>query len=66
MNWWRSDVRPAGRQSINAESPLIAVLQAQEILNFDQQTNSRWAKKLARRDEYREQIRRGLESRASP
>jgi phage N-6-adenine-methyltransferase len=62
VNWWRATVRPAGRRSINADSALITVPQAeQRIKPYRQDTISRWGKKISRRADYREEVSRAAQ-----
>lgn len=58
VQWWRVTVRGKGQRrngNPNNVDPALFVEEAEKILGFDQQTVSKWAKKLQKRDEYREQ-----------
>ena len=58
VNWWRATVRRPG-QGNNADSELfLSVSAAEHILKYKQPTISKWAKKLAKRQEYREAVMR--------
>lgn len=50
VQWWRATVRrKGGRGGVDNADSALSVDQAESVLGFDQQTVSRWAKKLADR-----------------
>jgi len=59
VQWWRASVRGKGeRRSSNSADSALFQEEAEKILGFDHQTVARGGKKLAHRDEYREEPRR--------
>ena len=56
VTWWRANVRRKGgaggsHSDVADSATTLFVEQAEHILGYDKQTISRWAKKLAKRDE---------------